>query len=79
METSLGDVPLPLAETRVVFLPSDPQCAYVFWEISSDSRNAATSAGARQLCLRVSDVTGLQSGASHPHTLQEVVVDSNAT
>lgn len=79
METSLGDIPLPLAETRVVFLPRDPQWAYVFWEISSESRNAATSAGARQLCLRVSDVTGLQSGASHPHTLQEVVVDSNAT
>ena len=79
METSLGDTPLPLAETRVVFLPRDPQWAYVFWDISGESRNAATAAGARQLCLRVSDVTGLQTGASHPHTLQEVVVDGNAT
>lgn len=79
METSFGDTPLPLAETRVVFLPRDPQWAYVFWDISGESRNAATAAGARQLCLRVSDVTGLQTGASHPHTLQEVVVDSNAT
>ncbi|MCP9939181.1 DUF4912 domain-containing protein [Synechococcus sp. Cruz CV12-2-Slac-r] len=79
METSFGDTPLPLAETRVVFLPRDPQWAYVFWDISGESRNAATAAGARQLCLRVSDVTGLQTGASHPHTLQEVVVDGNAT
>jgi len=79
METSFGETPLPLAETRVVFLPRDPQWAYVFWDISGETRNAATAAGARQLCLRVSDVTGLQTGASHPHTLQEVVVDSNAT
>ncbi len=79
METSFGDTPLPLAETRVVFLPRDPQWAYVFWDISGESRNAANASGARQLCLRVSDVTGLQTGASHPHTLQEVVVDSNAT
>ena len=79
METSFGDTPLPLAQTRVVFLPRDPQWAYVFWDISGESRNAANASGARQLCLRVSDVTGLQTGASHPHTLQEVVVDSNAT
>ena len=79
MESKLGDAPLPLPETRVVFLPRDPQWAYVFWEISSESKNAANASGASQLCLRVSDVTGLQSGSSHPHTLQEVVVDSNAT
>jgi len=79
METRFGETPLPLAETRVVFLPRDPQWAYVFWDISGETRNAATAAGARQLCLRVSDVTGLQTGASHPHTLQEVVVDSSAT
>lgn len=79
METSFGDTPPPPAETRLVFLPRDPQWAYVFWDISDESRKAAAAAGARQLCLRVSDVTGLQTGASHPHTLQEVVVDSNAT
>ena len=76
LETNLGEAPLPLPETRVVFLPRDPQWAYVFWEISAESRRAAESAGARQLCLRVSDVTGLQDGSSHPHTLQEVVVDA---
>jgi hypothetical protein len=31
------------------------------------------------LCLRVADVTGLSGGSTHPHTLQEVVVDSHAT
>ena len=78
MESEMGDTPLPVSETRVVFLPRDPQWAYVFWEISSDSLRASQAAGARQLCLRVSDVTGLNDGSSHPHTLQEVVVDSSA-
>jgi hypothetical protein len=65
-------------ETRVVFLPRDPQWAYVFWEISETDRLQAFKAGATQLCLRVADVTGLGNGASHPHALQEVVVDSHA-
>jgi hypothetical protein len=63
----------------VVFLPRDPQWAYVFWEIAEDDRQEAMAAGASQLCLRVADVTGLPGGSSHPHTLQEVVVDSHAT
>ena len=67
------------ADTRVVFLPRDPQWAYVFWEISEDDRLEAFKAGASQLCLRVADVTGLSDGGRHPHTLQEVPVDSHAT
>ena len=65
--------------SRVVFLPRDPQWAYVFWEICETDRQQAFKAGASQLCLRVADVTGLNSGDSHPHTLQEVPVDSHAT
>ena len=68
-----------LDETRVVFLPRDPQWAYVFWEISEADRQQAFTAGASQLCLRVADVTGISNGGSHPHTLQEVAVDSHAT
>jgi hypothetical protein len=79
MEAGFGNTPLPLPETRVVFLPRDPQWAYVFWEIAADSRRSAEAAGARQLCLRVCDVTGLHDGSSHPHTLQEVVVDSGSS
>ncbi len=79
MESGFGNTPLPLPETRVVFLPRDPQWAYVFWEIAADSRRSAEAAGARQLCLRVSDVTGLHDGSSHPHTLQEVVVDAGTS
>lgn len=67
------------AETRVVFLPRDPQWAYVFWDIADDDRERALAAGASQLCLRVADVTGLSTGSAHPHTLQEVVVDAHAT
>ena len=68
-----------LDETRVVFLPRDPQWAYVFWEICEADRQQAFKAGASQLCLRVADVTGISNGGSHPHTLQEVPVDSHAT
>ena len=64
--------------TQVVFLPRDPQWAYVFWEISADDQAAAQAAGGGQLALRVADVTGLEGGSAHPHTLQEVVVDSGA-
>ncbi len=79
IEAEMPPAPRPAAETRVVFLPRDPQWAYVFWDISEDDRGDALHAGASQLCLRVADVTGLVGGSSHPHTLQEVVVDSHAT
>ena len=67
----------PEPSTHVVFLPRDPQWAYVFWEISSADRQHAAAAGAGQLCLRVADVTGLPLGATHPHALQELVVDAH--
>ena len=79
LEADLPPAPRPTEETRVVFLPRDPQWAYVFWEISEEDRDQALRDGAQQLCLRVADVTGLAGGSSHPHTLQEVVVDSHAT
>jgi hypothetical protein len=79
LEPQLEDLTPPELETRVVFLPRDPQWAYVFWEITDSDRQLALEAGASQLALRVADVTGLQGGSSHPHTLQEVVVDSHAT
>jgi hypothetical protein len=79
IEAEMSPAPRPAAETSVVFLPRDPQWAYVFWEISEADRNQAQAAGASQLCLRVADVTGLAAGAAHPHTLQEVVVDSHAS
>jgi len=69
----------PADDTRVVFLPRDPQWAYVFWEISEADRNTAYAAGASQLCLRVADVTGLPGGSIHPHALQELVVDAHAS
>lgn len=78
LEEEMAPPPRPSAETNVVFLPRDPQWAYVFWEISDADREKALAAGASQLCLRVADVTGLSSGAAHPHALQEVVVDSHA-
>ena len=79
IEAEMAPAPRPAAETRVVFLPRDPQWAYVFWDIAEADRTAAHAAGASQLCLRVADVTGLPGGSSHPHALQEVVVDAQAT
>jgi hypothetical protein len=80
IEAELPPAPRPSsATTNVVFLPRDPQWAYVFWDISENDRASALATGASQLCLRVADVTGLPGGSAHPHTLQEVVVDSHAT
>ncbi|MEB3297466.1 MAG: DUF4912 domain-containing protein, partial [Cyanobacteriota bacterium] len=79
IEAEMAPAPRPAAETRVVFLPRDPQWAYVFWDISDTDRQDALADGADRLCLRVADVTGLSSGSAHPHTLQEVVVDAHAT
>jgi hypothetical protein len=79
VEAEMAPAPRPAVETRVVFLPRDPQWAYVFWDISETDRSDAFQSGASQLCLRVADVTGLAGGSAHPHTLQEVVVDSHAT
>jgi hypothetical protein len=79
IEAEMAPAGRPAAQTRVVFLPRDPQWAYVFWEIAEDDRSDAIAQGASQLCLRVADVTGLAGGSSHPHTLQEVVVDAHAT
>ena len=65
--------------THVVFLPRDPQWAYCFWTISAEDQQRAQQAGATTLCLRVADVTGLGPDQSHPHALQELVVDAHAT
>ncbi|MCP9772675.1 DUF4912 domain-containing protein [Synechococcus sp. Tobar12-5m-g] len=79
IEAGLTPAPRPDAQTKVVFLPRDPQWAYVFWEIADSDRRQALASGASQLCLRVADVTGLSGGASHAQALQEVPVDSHAT
>ncbi len=63
----------------VAFLPRDPQWSQVRWSIHPSDRSRAQAEGATQLCLRVADVTGLDGGSTHPHTLQEVVVESQAT
>ncbi|MGB7566110.1 MAG: DUF4912 domain-containing protein [Prochlorococcaceae cyanobacterium] len=79
IEADLPPAPRPAAGTKVVFLPRDPQWAYVFWEISEADRQGALASGATQLALRLADVTGLANGATHPHTMQEVPVDAHST
>ena len=79
IEAELTPPAVSTTETRVVFLPRDPQWAYVFWEISDNDRKRAQKEGASRLCLRLADVTGMQDGNAHPHTLQEVPVDSHST
>ena len=79
IESELSAPVVESSNTRVVFLPRDPQWAYVFWEISESDRKAAQKQGASRLCLRLADVTGMQDGSAHPHTLQEVPVDSHST
>ena len=79
IEAELNAPAMGSSETRVVFLPRDPQWAYVFWEISDTDRKVAQKDGASRLCLRLADVTGMQDGNAHPHTFQEVPVDSHST
>ncbi|MFI0402982.1 MAG: DUF4912 domain-containing protein, partial [Cyanobium sp.] len=50
IEAEMAPAPRPAQETRVVFLPRDPQWAYVFWEISDEDREQAQLDGAQQLC-----------------------------
>ncbi len=67
------------SDTRVVFLPRDPQWAYVFWEISETDRKKAQTQGASRLCLRLADLTGIADGTANRQILQEVTVDSHST
>ena len=76
--SSAGQAVSPV-NTHVVFLPRDPQWAYCFWVISDLDRQKARDAGATSLCVRVADVTGLGADQSHPHALQELVVDNHAS
>ena len=65
--------------TKVVFLPRDPEWAYVFWQISESDREKAQSLGASKLCLRLFDATGLEEGQLNQGTLREINVDSYST
>mgnify|MGYP001284162136 CR=1 FL=1 len=67
------------SETKVVFLPRDPEWAYVFWEISDTDRKHALNQGANRLCLRLSDITGNNDGVTRLGAIQEVIVDSHST
>ncbi len=64
--------------TKVVFVPRDPEWAYVFWEISESDRERAVARGANRLCIRLTDLTNGET-QKHRHALQEVTVDSHST
>ena len=65
--------------TKIVFLPRDPEWAYVFWQISESDREKAQALGASKLCLRLYDATGIQKGKLNQGTLREIAVDSYST
>ncbi len=65
--------------TKLVFLPRDPEWAYVFWQISESDRDKAQSLGANKLCLRLYDATGIPEGNLNQGTLREIAVDSYST
>ncbi|MDC3078041.1 DUF4912 domain-containing protein, partial [Prochlorococcus sp. AH-716-O05] len=66
-------------KTKLVFLPRDPEWAYVFWQISESDRDKAQSLGANKLCLRLYDATGIGEGHLKQGTLREIAVDSYST
>ncbi len=65
--------------THVVFVPRDPDWAYVFWEISESDCKRAVDRGANRLCLRLTDLTGSKNGGVNRQALQEITVDSHST
>ena len=66
-------------KTNVVFLPRDPDWAYVFWLISDADREKAQSLGANKLCLRLFDASGSEGSNLNQGTLREIAVDSYST
>ena len=52
IESELSAPTRSTSSTRVVFLPRDPQWAYVVWEISDQDRKRAQTDGAAHLSLR---------------------------
>ena len=66
-------------KTNVVFLPRDPDWAYVFWQISDADREKAQSLGANKLCLRLFDASGSEESKMNQGTLREIAVDSYST
>ena len=66
-------------KTKLVFLPRDPEWAYVFWQISESDRDKAQSLGANKLCLRLYDASGIGEGNLNQGTLREIAVDSYST
>ena len=66
-------------DTKIVFLPRDPEWAYVFWQISESDRDKAQSLGANKLCLRLYDASDIGEGKLNPGTLREIAVDSYST
>ena len=59
-------------KTNVVFLPRDPDWAYVFWQISDADREKAQSLGANKLCLRLFDASGSEGNNLNQGTLREI-------
>ena len=60
------------SNTILVFLPRDPEWAYVFWQISESDREKAQSLGASKLCLRLFDATNVGDGQLNQGTLRAV-------
>ena len=52
IEAELNAPAMGSSDTRVVFLPRDPQWAYVFWEISDEDRKVAFAVPSRRLDAR---------------------------
>ena len=67
------------AKTKIVFLPRDPDWAYIFWQISEKDREKAQSLGANKLCLRLYDASGSEGDTLNQGTLREITVDSYST
>ncbi len=57
--------------SQIILVPSGPQRAYAYWEISEAQRTLLKEQGGRSLKLRVHDATGLDIDYQPPHHTME--------
>ncbi|MGB7057401.1 MAG: DUF4912 domain-containing protein [Geitlerinemataceae cyanobacterium] len=78
VDEGLPDLPDGYGESRIVLVPSNPQWAYAYWDISNEDKEELRRQGGSQLALRFYDVTDLNIAIQVPHSLQQYACDEMA-
>jgi uncharacterized protein len=71
VDTELGDFPNGYGESRITFLPRNPEWAYVYWDVSNEAKTSLRQQGGQYLALRLYDSTDVNLEYQAPHSIQE--------